>query len=119
MKLSMKSSLVAIAGSVVLSACSHQQVAPEPVVMAPEPVLEQPVVIPAPQPYQDKIVQPAPMKPAPLPPRVVKPKPAPVVVQPRPVVTQPKPVYVPQVKAKGTYRGSIPIASDLRQQYQQ
>lgn len=116
MKLSIKSSFVAITGSVVLSACSHQQVAPGPAAMAPEPVVE-PAVIPAPQPYPDKVIQPAPMKPVPLPPPVVKPKPAPVV-KPRPVMPAPKPVYVPQVKAKGAYRGSIPIASDLRQQYQ-
>ncbi|MEZ5536993.1 MAG: hypothetical protein R3F02_15395 [Thiolinea sp.] len=118
MKLKIQGVFVTVAAAVAVSACSHQQVAPEPMVMAPDPVVvEEPVVIPAPQPYHDTVVKPAPMKPAPLPP-VVKPKPAPV--QPQPVMTaQPQPVYVPQVKAKGNYRGSIPISSDLRQQYQQ
>lgn len=114
MKLSVKSGLLVVATSVVVSACSHQQVAPEPVVIAP---VEEPVVMPAPEPYQEQIVQPAPMQPAPLPP-VVKPRPAPKP-KPRPVVVAPEPVYVPPVKAKGNYRGSIPISPDLRYQYQQ
>lgn len=123
MKLAIKSGMVVITASVLVSACSHQQVAPEPVAMTP-PVVDAPVpvpVMPAPKPYPDQVVQPAPMKPAPLPAPVVKPRPAPVVKpKPAPVVVQaPKPVYVPPVKAKGNYRGSIPIAQDLRQQYQQ
>ncbi len=119
MKVNIQGIFLVVATSVVVSACSHQQVAPEPIVMAPTPtVIEQPVVMPAPKPY----VQPAPIRPAPLPVArpvpVVKPRPAPVVVhKPRPVA--PKPVYMPPVKAKGNYRGSIPIASDLRQYYQQ
>ncbi len=124
MKINIQGIALVVTTSVVVSACSQQQIAPEPVVVAPVPtVIEEPVVVPAPKPC----VQPAPVRPAPLPVAkpvpVAKPRPAPVVkpkpavVVPRPVA--PEPIYVPPVKAKGNYRGSIPIASDLRQYYQQ
>jgi len=123
MKVNVQSILLVAATSFVVSACSQQQIAPEPitVIPAPVPVVKHPVVVPAPKPY----IQPAPVRPAPLPVArpapVVKPRPAPVVVKPKPapVWVAPKPIYVPPVKAKGHYRGAIPIASDLRQQYQQ
>ncbi|PIE00510.1 MAG: hypothetical protein CSA79_03400 [Thiothrix nivea] len=108
-----------IIASIMVSACSHQQVAqvsPEPIDVTP-PVVQTPdpvAVIPAPEPYPDKIIQPAPL-PAP----VVKPQPAPVVKpKPAPVMPTSRPVYVPPVKAKGNYRGAIPINQDLRQHYQ-
>ncbi|CAA6816747.1 MAG: Unknown protein [uncultured Thiotrichaceae bacterium] len=123
MKVNVQGIFLTVTTSVVVTACSHQQVAPEPIVMAPTPtVIEQPVVQPAPKPY----VKPAPIRPAPLPVArpvpVVKPRPAPVIARPAPVKVMPRPaqpIYVPPVKAKGHYRGSIPIASDLRQYYQQ
>nr|CAA6824997.1 MAG: Unknown protein [uncultured Thiotrichaceae bacterium] len=113
MKPNIQGIILVAATSFVVSACSHQQVADEPIAVVPAPVVQQPqpVVMPAPKPY----VRPAPLRPAPLPvakPVIVKPMPAPVRIAP-------KPVYVPPVKAKGNYRGAIPIASDLRQHYQQ
>ncbi|MEZ5449740.1 MAG: hypothetical protein R3E89_12435 [Thiolinea sp.] len=113
--------LVAVLASSVLSACSQQQAA-QAVADVPEPIVVEEEVrvvetIPAPQPYQDVVVQPAPLKPAPMPaPVIVQPRPAPVIVPPpKPMVHVP----VPKVKAKGHYRGAVPIDERLRQQYQQ
>lgn len=106
--------------SSVLTACSHQQVAPvipAAVVNPPKVVQVKPMpVLPAPKPYRDVVVKPAPLKPAPMPRPVVRPAP---VVKPMPVVVAQPFIKVPPVKAKGTYRGAVPIDNTLRQQYQQ
>lgn len=89
---------ILIAG-LAATGCSQQQAAP-PVETVPEPVVEVPQV-PEPMPV---IEEPAP---------VVQPAP---VQRPRPVHRPP--VKVPPVKAKGNYRGAVPIDRRTMQQYQ-
>lgn len=90
---------ILIAG-LAASGCSQQQAAP-PVETVPEPVVETPVV-PEPMPV---IEEPAPIV-----------QPARPVQRPRPI--QRPPVKVPPVKAKGNYRGAVPIDRRAMQQYQ-
>ncbi|HPY39076.1 MAG TPA: hypothetical protein PLM98_01055 [Thiolinea sp.] len=91
---------ILIAG-LAAAGCSQQQAAP-PVETVPEPIVEAP---PAPEPMP-VIEEPAP---------VVQPAPMPVQ-RPRPV--QRPPVKVPPVKAKGNYRGAVPIDRRAVRQYQ-
>lgn len=117
MKIKSQALLAMAISSGFLSACSQQQAAPviPATVVAPPSVVN---TIPAPKPYQDIVAKPAPLRPAPMPAPIVRPvfvaKPAPVIIIPKP-----KPIRVPPVKAKGNYRGAVPIDERLRQQYQQ
>ncbi len=109
----------------VLSACSHQHAKsvappvvvdqlPAPPVVKKPPVLKAPKVvklIPAPAPYRDVVVAPVQLQPAPKP--TVTPAPLPVAT------ILPPALVVPKIKAKGAYRGAVPVDSTLRQQYQQ
>ena len=90
---------ILIAG-LAAAGCSQQQAAPA-VETVPEPIVEVPQV---PEPMQ-VIEEPAPVV-----------QPAPVIQRPRPVHRPP--VKVPPVKAKGNYRGSVPIDRRAVQQYQ-
>lgn len=120
----------ALSSAFLLSACSHQHVKPvvPPVVVSqppklpvppvvPPPVLVKPPkiaeMIPAPAPYRDVVIAPVPLQP------VRKPVAPPVpLIRPVATILPPAPV-VPKVKAKGVYRGAVPINGTLRQQYQQ
>ena len=111
---------------VLLGGCSQQSVEQVAVVPSVEvPPVQEPM--PAPQVYQDVVNVPEALEPAPMPaPVVARPAPRPTVVarpapvMPRPVyVPPPKQIRVPPVKAKGNYRGAVPIDNVLRQQYQQ
>lgn len=112
--------LAAVIASGLLSACSHQQVA----TVVPEAVaVEVPKVaatIPAAQPYRHVVKSAVPIKPAPMPVTVAAPAVQPVVV-PVPVIPAAQPLAnaMPQVRAKGTYRGTVPVDTRLRYQYQQ
>lgn len=90
---------ILIAG-MAAAGCSQQQAAP-PVETVPEPIVE------APQPEPVPVIE----EPAPI----VQPAPVPVQ-RPRPVHRPP--VKVPPVKAKGNYRGAVPIDRRAMQQYQ-
>lgn len=90
---------ILIAG-LTTAGCSQQQAAP-PVETVPEPIIEAPQPVPVPV-----IEEPAP---------VVQPAPVPVQ-RPRPIHRPP--VKVPPVKAKGNYRGAVPIDRRTMQQYQ-
>ncbi|HMT91860.1 hypothetical protein [uncultured Thiothrix sp.] len=93
---------ILIAG-IAAAGCSQQQAAP-PVETVPEPIVE------APQPEPVPVIE----EPAPIV------QPAPPVQRPRPVhrPVQRPPVKVPPVKAKGNYRGAVPIDRRAMQQYQ-
>jgi hypothetical protein len=90
---------ILIAG-LAAAGCSQQQAAP-PVETVPEPIVEVPQA-PEPMPI---IEEPAPVQPAPAP-------------RPRPPIRPRPPVKVPPVKAKGNYRGAVPIDRRAVQQYQ-
>ena len=114
-----------LSSNLLLSACSHQLAKPAvtpPVAVIPVPVLPaviaQPIVkpsnvvkvIPVPTPYRDIVVAPMQLQP------VQKPfvPPVPLI---KPVATLPP--IVPDVRAKGDYRGAVPVDGTLREQYQQ
>ena len=113
----------------LLSACSHQHARsvtepaivgqtslPKPVVIPLPSVVKPPKVVemtPAPAPYRDIVISPVPLKPVPKPVESTVPS-----VKPVATILPPAPV-VPKVKAKGIYRGTVPVDSTLRQQYQQ
>ncbi|MGB1008810.1 MAG: hypothetical protein ACPGVP_03755 [Thiolinea sp.] len=119
MKIKSQALLAVVLSSGFMSACSQQQAAP----VIPATVVNPPKVVkpvPPPKPYKDLVVKPAPLQPAPRPKPVIRPAPV-IKPMPAPVVVVPKPkiIKVPPVKAKGTYRGAVPIDNSLREQYQQ
>lgn len=101
MKIKNRHIAIAILFAGLAAGCSQQQAAP-PVETVPEPIIEVPQA-PEPMPV---IEEPAP---------VVQPAP---IQRPRPHVRPRPPVKVPPVKAKGNYRGAVPIDRRAVQQYQ-